>query len=72
MVNGEPVMFVDGGGCNSKTRNASNGYKRGRHTQGNVTGVALNEFIALPPRSKVSFTYDGPEDTEAFLCLHKL
>ena len=46
--------------------------RRGRHSVGNVTGLSIKEFLALPARSQISLTYDGTDSAQGFLCLRKL
>jgi hypothetical protein len=45
---------------------------RGRHSAGNVTGLSVREFLALPARSQVSLSYDGSDNAQGFLSLRKL
>ena len=33
----------------------------GRHPAGNVTGLTLIDYLALPPRARVAITYNGDE-----------
>jgi hypothetical protein len=44
----------------------------GRHSAGNVTGLTLIDFIALPPKARVSLSYVGDDDVEAFVSLRKM
>jgi hypothetical protein len=39
---------------------------------GSVTGLTLIDFLALPPRAKISITYTGEEGAEGFVGLRKL
>lgn len=43
-----------------------------RHSAGSVTGLTLIDFVALPPRARVSITYTGAELGEGFISLKKL
>ena len=43
-----------------------------KHSAGNVTGLTLNEFIALPARARVTLCFDGESAGEGFVCIHKL
>jgi hypothetical protein len=43
-----------------------------RISAGNVTGLTLIDFLALPPRARVAITYSGEEIGEGFLSLKKL
>ena len=47
-VNGEVIL---------KTQDKQKSVKV--HSCGNVTGLTLNEYIALPAKSKVTVTYDA-------------
>lgn len=44
----------------------------GKHSAGNVTGVTLLDFIALPARARISLTFSGDMTGEGFLNLRKL
>ena len=44
----------------------------GRYTNSNITGLTHVDFIALPSRARVSCSYQGDDDAEAFLGLRKL
>lgn len=44
----------------------------GKHSAGNVTGLTLLDFIALPARARVSITYTCDGSGEGFLNLRKL
>ena len=44
----------------------------GRHSAGNVTGLTLVDFLALPPRARIAITYSHEETGEGFLSLKKL
>ncbi|KDO30602.1 hypothetical protein SPRG_04501 [Saprolegnia parasitica CBS 223.65] len=63
VVNGEPALVVP----SSK----SDG-RRLRHSAGNVTGVSVCEFLALPPRARLTISYDIDERAQACLTLRKL
>jgi len=38
----------------------------------NVTGLCVNDFLALPSKCRVSFTYQGEASAEGFFDLRKL
>jgi hypothetical protein len=44
----------------------------GKHSAGNVTGLTLLDFIALPARARVSLTFSGDTTGEGFFNLRKL
>ena len=61
MLNGEPIIVAKDKALMTRS-----------HSCGNVTGLSVNEFVALPSNSKISITYDGEESGEGFICLRKL
>ena len=46
--------------------------RRGDHPDGNVTGMTMSTFLALPEDASVSVEYQGEADTQGFLSLKKL
>jgi len=72
MVNGEPIL--------SAVNNASYviHHSSGRlksvpgHSSGNITGLTLIDFVALPQRARISLTYVGDNTAEGFLSLRRL
>lgn len=44
----------------------------GRHPAGNVTGLTLIDFLALPPKARIAITYNGEDGGEGFISLKKL
>ena len=73
LVNGEAVLAASN--SSSYVVHHSSGRVKDvgtRHPAGNVTGLTLIDFLALPPKAKVSLTYAGEEGAEAFLSLKKL
>ena len=43
-----------------------------KHPAGNVLGVSIVEFVALPARARLSLSYEGEKPVEAFLNMRKL
>lgn len=43
-----------------------------KHTAGNITGLTLVEFVALPARARVAISYEGETKGEGFFSLRKL
>lgn len=43
-----------------------------QHPAGTVTGLTMIDFLALPPRARLSVVYQGEEAGEGFLSLKKL
>jgi hypothetical protein len=83
-VNGEPVLALDpiagsnaAGSAAPQAAAATNAgqshvLRRGRHSAGNVTGISLSEFVALPANAVLSITYDCAEGAQGFLGIRKL
>lgn len=46
--------------------------RRARHSAGNVTGLTICEFLALPARCQLSISYDIDEKAQGFISLRKL
>jgi hypothetical protein len=63
MVNGEPIL------TNSSIERSIESVK---HTEGNITGLTIHEFLALPSRARVGVCYSGEYEGEGFICLKKL
>ena len=73
LVNGEPVLAA----VNSASYVVHHSSGRltsavGRHPAGNVTGLTLLDFLALPAKARIAITYAGEERGEGFLSLKKL
>ena len=71
LVNGEAVLSA----VNSATYAVHHSSGRlaavGPHPAGNVTGLTLIDYIALPPKARVAVSYQG-EEGEGFLGLRKM
>lgn len=71
-LNGEPLMslqksqYVIDHGKENKVTNV------GKHSAGNVTGLTMLDFIALPARARLSITYTNEAHGEGFFCIRKL
>lgn len=44
----------------------------GSHPSGNITGLTMIDFIALPNNANIAITYTGEDGAEGFLGLKKL
>jgi hypothetical protein len=44
----------------------------GKHSAGNVTGLTLLDFVALPARARLSLSYSGEAHGEGFFNVRKL
>jgi len=71
LINGEPVLSA----VNSATYAVHHSSGRlaavGPHSAGNITGLTLIDFLALPPKARVAVAYQGDEG-EGFLGLRKM
>lgn len=61
-MNGEPVLNVT-------DRLKEN---RVKHSAGNVVGMSVMEYVALPARARLSLSYEGERPVEGFLNMRKL
>lgn len=43
-----------------------------KHPAGTITGLTMVDFIVLPARARISFTYTGDLDSEGFFGLRRL
>jgi hypothetical protein len=44
----------------------------GKHSQGNITGLTMMDYVALPARARVSLTFTGDANGEGFFSIRKL
>lgn len=81
LINGEPglVLAGDEEAIRNKTSPKAslakvypNGFQRVHHSAGNVVGLAIDAFLALPARAVVQISYDVDEKAQGFLNLRKL
>lgn len=72
LVNGEPVLSAVNSASYVIHHSSGRLTAVGPHTAGSVTGLTLIDFLALPPRAKITITYNGEEGAEGFLSLRKL
>ena len=72
LVNGEAVIESNNVSSYIAHRASGSWVGVGRHSTGQVTGLSLVEFLSLPPRAKVSVTYQGEEGVQGFLGLRKI
>jgi len=59
------------GGSNSNS-NSTTITTVGRHSAGNITGLTLNEYVALPARARISMIFECDQLGEGFFSLRKL
>ena len=72
LVNGEPVLSAVNSASYAVHHSSGRLAAVGQHSAGNVTGVTLRDFLALPPKARVACSYQGDEHGEGFLGLRKL
>lgn len=72
LVNGEPVLSSVNSASYAVHHSSGRLAPVGPHSAGNVTGLTLVDFVALPPNAKVACTYLGEEGAEGFLGLRKM
>ena len=70
LVNNEVAMTVAGGA--GQGNNLGTIATVGRHSAGNITGLTINEFVALPARARVSLSFECDQLGEGFFQLRKL
>ena len=72
LVNGEPIMSAVN--SSSYVIHHSSGKLKPvpSHPNGNISGLSLIDFIALPARARVSIAYTGEIQSEGFIGLRKL
>jgi hypothetical protein len=72
LVNGEPVMAAVNSASYVLHHSSGRLTSVGRHPAGNVTGLTLVDFLALPPKARIAVTYNGESGGEGFISLKKL
>ena len=73
LVNGEPILSAVNNSSYVIHHSAGKLKNTGKqHTAGNVTGLTMIDFIALPARARISLSYSGDKKVEGFLGLRKL
>ncbi len=71
-VNGEPVLSAVNSSSYVVHHSSGRIASIAQHTAGNVTGLTLIDFIALPERARVAISYAGDDKCEGFMGLRKL
>ena len=72
LINGEPVLSAVNNASYVIHHSSGRLKNTGHHSSGNVTGLTLIDFLALPSRARVSLSYNGDTQAEGFLGLRKL
>ena len=70
LVNNEVAMTVGKGAAQNTNTSAITTI--GRHSAGNICGLTLNEYVALPARARVSLSFECEHIGEGFFQLRKL
>ncbi len=73
-------LLVNGEACLSAVNSASyvihhsSGKMKSssKHSAGNITGLTMVDFIALPAKARISVSFSGETDAEGFMGLRKL
>uniref|UniRef100_A0A7S3IAC5 C1q domain-containing protein n=1 Tax=Fabrea salina TaxID=342563 RepID=A0A7S3IAC5_9CILI len=72
LVNGEPILSAVNSASYVVHHSSGRLKGAGQHSGGNITGLTLIDFVALPARARVSISYSGDTNVEGFLGLKKL
>ena len=73
LVNGEPILSAVNTSSYVIHHSAGKLKQTGKqHSAGNLTGLTMIDFIALPARARISLSYSGAPKCEGFLGLRKL
>lgn len=70
LVNGEPAILVHSSADLKEV--AFSCYQRLHHTAGNLAGLSVDVFLALPARAVVAISYDIEEKVQGFLNFRKI
>ena len=71
LVNNEIAMTIGGEQIQTAAQ-SSNVTTVGRHSAGNICGLTINEFVALPARARICISFDCEHVGEGFLQMRKL
>ena len=72
LVNGESILSAVNSSSYVIHHSSGKLCGNGKHSAGNITGLTLVDFIALPARARLSISYNGETGAEGFLGLRKL
>jgi hypothetical protein len=72
LINGEPVLSAVNSASYVIHHSSGKLKNVGKHSSGNITGLTLIDFIAIPERARLSISYSGEEGAEGFMGLKKL
>ncbi|KAJ4453016.1 hypothetical protein PAPYR_12632 [Paratrimastix pyriformis] len=72
LVNGEPVLSAINSASYVMHHSSGRLTAVGAHPEGNITGLTMIDFLALPARARLAVSYNGEEGAEGFFGLRKL
>ncbi|CAG9318475.1 unnamed protein product [Blepharisma stoltei] len=72
LVNGEPILTAINSASYAVHHSSGKLRSVGNHSNGNIAGLTLIDFIALPARARITIIYNGELHAEGFLGLRKL
>jgi hypothetical protein len=72
LINGEPVLSAVNSASYVIHHSSGKLKSVGKHSAGNITGLTLIDFISLPPKARITVSYNGDPEVEGFLGLRKL
>ena len=72
LVNGEAVLSAVNSASYVIHHSSGKLKGLGKHSAGNLAGLTLIDFVALPARARISISYSGDLGAEGFLGLRKL
>ncbi|DAZ96036.1 TPA: LOW QUALITY PROTEIN: hypothetical protein N0F65_000031 [Lagenidium giganteum] len=72
LINGEPVLIADEDDDSKLQHDSVGVVRRVPHSGGNLAGISLSAFLAVPARASLTLTYDLDEEAQGFLNVRKL
>lgn len=72
LVNGEPCFSAVNSASYVIHHSSGKLKSSSKHKEGNIAGLTLIDFIALPARARISVSFSGESSAEGFLGLRKL
>lgn len=72
LVNGEPCLSAVNSASYVVHHSSGKLKSTGKHKEGNIAGLTLIDFVALPARARISISYSGESTAEGFFGIRKL
>ncbi|CAI2385185.1 unnamed protein product [Moneuplotes crassus] len=72
LVNGEPCLSAVNNASYVIHHSSGKLKSSNKHKEGNITGLTLIDFVALPARARISVSFKGESTSEGFMGLRKL